>query len=92
MEEDRLESLPWQTEESIFERGKGKPMQPVTEGPASQGEDGDFLALGPAGALEQEGQLFLPGAFANQARRPTIPRARHSRAGGNPVSRAFSGF
>jgi hypothetical protein len=71
--EERLESPPWQTEESISERGKGKPMQPITECPASQGDDGDFLALGPAGALEQEGQLFLLGAFANQARRPAVP-------------------
>ncbi|MDR2112091.1 MAG: hypothetical protein LBQ62_03155 [Candidatus Accumulibacter sp.] len=71
--EERLESLPWQTEESLSERGKGKSMQPVTEDSASQGDDGDSLAPGPAGALEQEGQLFLLGAFANQARRPTVP-------------------
>jgi hypothetical protein len=68
-------------------------MQPVTEGPASQGDDGDFLALGPAGALEQEDQLFLLGAFANQAQHPTVPpypspRTRHSRAGGNPEKAA----
>jgi hypothetical protein len=83
--EEMLESLPWRTEESLSERGKGKSMQPVTECPASQGDDGDFLALGLAGALEQECQLFQLGAFANQARRPTVPpippRARHSRAG-----------
>jgi hypothetical protein len=91
--EERLESSPWQTEESISERGKGKPMQPETECPASQGDDGDFLALDPAGALEQEGQLFLLDAFANQARHPTVPpcpsfprrlRIQHSAA--------FSGF
>jgi hypothetical protein len=71
--------------EHFSERGKGKkPMQPVTECPASQGDDGDFLALGPAGALAQEGQLFLLGAFANQARPPTVspcpsfPRKRES--------------
>jgi hypothetical protein len=83
--EERLESPPWQTEESLSGRGKGKPMQPAAEDSASQGDDGDFLALGPAGALEQEGQLFPLGAFANQTRRPAVPRsrprARHSRAG-----------
>jgi hypothetical protein len=76
-------------------------MQPVTEDSASQGDDGDFLALGLAGALEQEGQLFLLDAFANQARRPTVPRSRAPAPVPAPVipaqagiqhSTAFSGF
>jgi hypothetical protein len=95
--EERLESLPWQTEESLSERGKGKPMQPVAEYSASQGDDGDFLALGPAGALEQEDQLFLLGAFANQTRHSTAPRSRASvpvipAQAGIQHSTAFSGF
>ncbi|MDR2113599.1 MAG: hypothetical protein LBQ62_10990, partial [Candidatus Accumulibacter sp.] len=40
-------------------RGKGKPTQTIAEGPASQGDDGDFLAPGSTGDLEQEGHLFV---------------------------------
>jgi hypothetical protein len=52
-------------------------MQPVAEDSASQGDDGDFLALGLAGALEQEGHLFLLGTFADQTQQPTSQMADH---------------
>jgi hypothetical protein len=52
-------------------------MQPVAEGPANQGDDGDFLAPGSTGALEQKGQLFLLAAFADQAQQPTSQMADH---------------
>jgi hypothetical protein len=72
-------------------------MQPVAEGPASLGDDGDFLAPGLAGALEQEGQLFLLSAFANQAQHPTVPpcpsfpRRRESRKGGGMLDSRLRG-
>jgi hypothetical protein len=52
-------------------------MQPVAEDPASQGDDGDFLTPGLAGALEQEGHLFLLGTFADQTQQPTSQMADH---------------
>jgi hypothetical protein len=51
-----------------MKKGKGKTTQTVAKSSASQGDDGDFFASDSTGALEQEGYLFVPGAFANQAR------------------------